>query len=120
MLIGQSNQTDGAVEAGAVDRTTIAHLRKMARDRAIAALMAGRGGGVGVGQASGRGRLGGVVTGLAESAARREQVSEAAVGDGNLGSPQPPVRAVDLDGRRQVHDPLAHITLASLDTGLSH
>src|SRR5580658_8768071 len=39
MLTGQINQTDAAAEAG-VDRTTIAHLRKMARDGAIAALTA--------------------------------------------------------------------------------
>ena len=39
MLTGQINQTDAAAEAG-VDRTTIAHLRKLARDGAIAALTA--------------------------------------------------------------------------------
>ena len=39
MLTGQVNQTDAAAEAG-VDRTTIAHMRKMARDGAIAALTA--------------------------------------------------------------------------------
>lgn len=39
MLTGQINQTDAAAEAG-VDRTTIAHLRKMARDGAISALTA--------------------------------------------------------------------------------
>jgi len=37
MLTGQINQTDAAAEAG-VDRTTIAHLRKTARDGAISAL----------------------------------------------------------------------------------
>jgi transposase-like protein len=37
MLTGQINQADAAAEAG-VDRTTIAHLRKTARDGAIAAL----------------------------------------------------------------------------------
>lgn len=37
MLTGQVTQTDAAAEAG-VDRTTIAHLRKVARDGAIAAL----------------------------------------------------------------------------------
>lgn len=37
MLTGQISQTDAAAEAG-VDRTTVAHLRKVARDGAIAAL----------------------------------------------------------------------------------
>lgn len=36
-LTGQLSQADAAAEAG-VDRTTIAHLRKVARDGAIAAL----------------------------------------------------------------------------------
>lgn len=39
MLTGQLNQADAAAEAG-VDRTTIATLRKVARDGAIAALTA--------------------------------------------------------------------------------
>jgi transposase len=39
MLTGQINQADAAAEAG-VDRTTIAHLRKVARDGAIAGLSA--------------------------------------------------------------------------------
>jgi transposase-like protein len=39
MLTGQINQAAAAAEAG-VDRTTIAHLRKAARDGAIAALSA--------------------------------------------------------------------------------
>ncbi len=39
MLTGQLNQTDAAAEAG-VDRNTIATLRKVARDGAIAALTA--------------------------------------------------------------------------------
>jgi len=37
MLTGQVTQADAAAEAG-VDRTTVAHLRKVARDGAIAAL----------------------------------------------------------------------------------
>ena len=37
MLTGQVNQTDAAAEAG-VDRTTIATLRRVAKDGAIAAL----------------------------------------------------------------------------------
>lgn len=41
ILTGQVNQTDAAAEAG-VDRTTIAHMRKVARDGAIAALQASR------------------------------------------------------------------------------
>ena len=39
MLTGQINQTDAAAEAG-VDRTTIATLRKVAKDGAIAGLRA--------------------------------------------------------------------------------
>lgn len=39
MLTGQINQADAAAEAG-VDRTTIATLRKVAKDGAIAALTA--------------------------------------------------------------------------------
>jgi transposase len=39
MLCGQISQTDAAAEAG-VDRTTIATLRKVAKDGAIAALTA--------------------------------------------------------------------------------
>ncbi len=39
MLTGQLSQADAAAEAG-VDRTTVAHLRKVARDGAIAALSA--------------------------------------------------------------------------------
>jgi hypothetical protein len=39
MLTGQINQTDAAAEVG-VDRTTIATLRKVAKDGAIAALTA--------------------------------------------------------------------------------
>jgi transposase len=39
MLTGQLNQADAATEAG-VDRTTIATLRKVAKDGAIAALTA--------------------------------------------------------------------------------
>ncbi|MFN2502806.1 MAG: helix-turn-helix domain-containing protein [Acidimicrobiales bacterium] len=39
MLTGQLNQTDAAAEAG-VDRNTIAMLRKVAKDGAIAALTA--------------------------------------------------------------------------------
>lgn len=39
MLTGQINQTDAAAEAG-VDRTTIATLRRVAKDGAIAALSA--------------------------------------------------------------------------------
>jgi len=41
MLTGQINQADAAAEAG-VDRTTIATLRKVAKDGAIAALTASR------------------------------------------------------------------------------
>jgi transposase-like protein len=41
ILTGQVTQSDAAAEAG-VDRTTIATLRKVARDGAIAALQAAR------------------------------------------------------------------------------
>jgi transposase len=41
MLTGQITQSDAAAEVG-VDRTTIATLRKVARDGAIAALQASR------------------------------------------------------------------------------
>src|SRR5260370_35931576 len=41
LLTGQVTQSDAAAEAG-VDRTTIATLRKVARDGAIAALQASR------------------------------------------------------------------------------
>jgi hypothetical protein len=41
MLSGQVTQSDAAAEAG-VDRTSIARLRKVARDGAIAALQASR------------------------------------------------------------------------------